>query len=158
MKRFSIFQNLSKLRKIPLTVFIALLVFGIPLSLSGCRLIKSAELRALEDTASVLQLTTGQEVSRSLQDKGTALGKPIYAKIYIEYEPINNYTKEDVYHEIIAALERNGWKGKEASTLAREFSASYSASLKEVNVALLVDVRIYLNRNLVSVRMTNRNR
>jgi hypothetical protein len=103
---------MKKLRKIPLTVFIALLVFGILLFLSGCSLIKSAELRALEDAASVLQLTTGQEVSRSVQDKGTALGKPVYAKIYIEYEPINNYTKEDVYHEIIAILERNGWEGE----------------------------------------------
>jgi hypothetical protein len=149
---------MKKLCKIPLTVFIVLLVFGTPFFLSGCGIIKSAELGAIENAASVLQLTTGQEVSRSLQDKGTALGKPVYAEIYIEYEPINNYKKEDVYDEIITILERNGWEGKEATTLAREFSASYSASLKELNVALFIDVRIYSEKNLVTVRMTNRDR
>jgi hypothetical protein len=153
MKRFSIFQNPSKLPKTLWVVLIPLLV--ILFLLSGCRLIKSAELRALEDTASVLQLTTGQEVSRSLQDKGTALGKPVYAKIYIEYEPINNYTKEDVYDEIIAILERNGWEGEESSTLAPEFNAFYRGSLKEVNIALFVNVWVSSEKNLVSVRMTH---
>jgi hypothetical protein len=146
---------MKKIRKIPLTVFIALLVFGILFFLSGCSLIKSAELRALDDATSVLQLTTGQEVSRLVQDKGTALGKPVYAKNYIEYEPINNYTKEDVYDEIIAVLERNGWEGKESSILAPEFSAFYRGSLKEVNIALFVNVWISSEKNLVSVRMTH---
>jgi len=76
-------------------------VFGVLLFLSGCGIIKSAELQALEDAASVLQLTTGREVSRSLRDKGTALGKPVYAEIIIEYEPVNSHTRKEVFDEII---------------------------------------------------------
>jgi hypothetical protein len=130
------------------------LIFGVLLFLGGCRLVKSAELRALEDVASVLQLTTGREVKRWTQDKGTALGKPVYAEIYIEYEPIYNYSKKEVYDEIIAILERNNWERDEWNIDPDYFNAS----LKKNNITLIAGVLIRSEKNLVTVRMTNRDR
>ena len=80
------------------------IAFGVLLFLSGCQ---SAELEALGNSVSLIQLQTGREVSRWHQDKDVVFGKPIYAKVRIEYEPINYYTKEDVYDEIVAILIKN---------------------------------------------------
>lgn len=135
-------------------LYIFFLAFAILSLLSGCRITKSAQLRELENLVSVIQLTTGREVSRSLQDKDVALGKPVLAEIYIEYEPINNYTKKEVYDEIVAILKKNNWKGDEWNIVPDYFSAS----LKEENVTILAKVRLHSDENLVSIRMTNLDR
>jgi len=95
------------------TLFVGLILIFSLFFLSGC---KSAELQAIEDSASVLQITTGREVRRSTQDKGTALGKPVYPEILIVYEPINNHTRKGVYEEIVAILKKNNWMGSEPIT------------------------------------------
>jgi len=126
-------------------------VFGVLLFLNGCGIIKSAELRALEEAASVLQLTTGREVRRSLQDKGTALGKPVYAKIIIVYEPINNHTRKEVYEEIVAILIKNNWEGSELNYIIPD---SFSGSLHQGQFNISGGVNIETDRNLVIVIMT----
>ncbi len=127
---------------------IFLLACGVLLFLSGCRIIKSAKLQALENAGSVLQLKTGQEVRRSLQDEGTALGKPVYAKIIIEYEPINNHTRKEVYDEIVAILERNNWES-ESVTVPDYFKAT----LQQGQFEMLGSVTIDPSRNLIIVIM-----
>lgn len=128
--------------------FIALSI-GILLLLSGC---KSAELEYLETSASILQLTTGHEVSRSSQDKNVVLGKQQYAKLNIEYEPINNYTAREVFDEIVIILENNNWKQDEVNVVP-DF---YSASLSQDNSNLLVSVAIHPDKDLVMVEFVNR--
>ena len=91
-------------------IFGLVTVIFLMLFLSGC---KSAELQAIENSASVLQITTGREVNKWTHDKGVTLGKPVDAKILIVYEPINNHTRKEVYEEIVAILEKNNWVGKE---------------------------------------------
>jgi hypothetical protein len=84
------------------------LAFGVLLLLSGCN---SAKLQALENSVSIIKLTTGREISRSLTDDGTGfLGKPTYAKVLIVYEPIDNHTKLEVLEEIGAVLKINNWE------------------------------------------------
>jgi hypothetical protein len=157
MKRFSILQNPidrfpnpSKLRKILLIVFIPLLASSLLLFLNGCGIIKSAELRALENAASVLQLTTGREVERRIQDKGTALGKPVYAEILIVYEPINHHTRKEIYDEIVAILKKNHWQGNEPLT-GHDF---FKATLQQSGFEISTDVLIDSDENLVKIYMT----
>ncbi len=126
------------------------LTLGVLLFLSGCRIIKSAELRALEDAASILQLTTGQEVRMRIQDKGTALGKPIYAETLIVYEPINHHTKQDVYDEIVAFLKKNNWEGDEPLA-GHDF---FKATLQQGGFEISTDVLIDSDENLVKIYMT----
>ena len=120
----------------------ALLVTGliliIPLFLSGC---KSAELQAIEDAATVLQITTGREVNRWIHDKGTALGKPIYPEIFIVYEPINNHTRKEVYEEIVAILKKNNWAGSEPikGTGYDYFVATLQQGSFEISAKVAVD-------------------
>jgi len=84
------------------------LAFCVLLFLSGCN---SAKLQALENSVSIIELTTGREVRRSLTDDGTGLlRKPTYAKVLIVYEPINNHTKQEVFEEIGVVLTKNNWK------------------------------------------------
>jgi hypothetical protein len=108
------------------------------LFLSGC---KSAELQAIEDAASVLQLTKGNEVRRSLQDGGTAMGKPVYPEILIIYEPINNYTLEDVYAEIVATLEKNDWEGSEPVTGRDYFEATLQKGQFKISTGVSINPR-----------------
>jgi hypothetical protein len=140
---------MKKLRNIPLTVFIVLLVFGILFFLSGCSLIKSSQLRAIEDAASVLQLTTGREVERWTQDKGTALGKPIYAQVLIVYEPINNHTKKEVFDEIVAILEKNNWESEPVTV-----PDYFRATLQQGQFKISTRVSIGLDKNLVTIVIT----
>jgi hypothetical protein len=119
--------------------------------LSGC---KSAELRSLEDSASLIQLTTGREVNRSLQDKGEVFGKPVYAEVDIDYEPIDNHTKREVYEEIVEILNKNQWERDEVNIVPDFFSAS----LKQDDFKLLISVLIRSSENLVRVEIVNRNR
>ncbi len=130
------------------------LALGVLLCLSGC---KSAELQAVEKSASILQITTGQEVSRALQDKGVALGKPVYAEIIIVYEPINNHTKEDVFEELVAILRKNGWKEEgEGNTVPVYFIASWRQN--DFQSPLLATVVIRADKNLVNLQIANHNR
>ncbi|CAG0991561.1 hypothetical protein ANAEL_02324 [Anaerolineales bacterium] len=103
--------------------------------LSGC---KSAALQAIEDAASVLQITTGREVDRWTHDKGKALGKPVYPEIFIVYEPINNHTKEEVYAEIVAILKKNNWVGREPITGYDYFKATLQQGGFEISTKVVI--------------------
>jgi hypothetical protein len=159
MKRFSIlpnpidwFQNLSKLRKILLIAFIPLFICGILLFFMGS---KSAELKTLESSASIIQLQTGQEVRRFLRDNGTGLlGKPEYAEVLIVYEPVEHYTTKDVYDEIVTILEKNNWEGEECNTCTY---IHFSASLQQGDFTLLARVLIRSDENLVNISIVTRN-
>ncbi|MBN2094029.1 MAG: hypothetical protein JW740_01530 [Candidatus Zambryskibacteria bacterium] len=130
------------------------LLLGVLLFLNGCRIFKSVELRELEDLVSVIQLTTGKEISRSVRDKGTELGRsPIYAEIYLKYRPINDYTKNEVYQEIIEILERRGWKADDWNIVPDFFSASLKS--KDNVHTITAGVRLHSDANLVSVRVTH---
>jgi len=126
------------------------LSLGVLLLLSGC---KSIELRALEDSAAILQLSTGSEVSRTVQDAETVLGKPVYAEITIQYQPLEGYTKNDVYSEVTGILEKNSWVSDERA----DGSDVFSASLPQGNAEILVKVWVHSNENLVGVNLVNRN-
>ena len=86
-----------------------ILALGILLFLSGC---KSAGLRALENLVSNMQLTTGREVDRYSHDQGYGFitGQIISPEIHIVYEPVDNYTKRDVYDEIVTILKKHNWQ------------------------------------------------
>ena len=133
-------KNMNKL-------YIIALAFGILFFLSGC---KSAELRAIDNSASVLQITTGQEVDRWTHDKGTALGKPVYAKILIVYEPINNHTRKEVYEEVVAILKNNNWVGSEPITDYDYFKAILEQDGFEISAKVSIDEI----KNIITISMT----
>ncbi len=134
-------------------LYIFALVCGLLLFLSGCE-IKSVQLKALENSVSIIQPTTGREVSRSVQDKEAGFTGPIYAEIRIKYEPLNNYTKEDLYDEIVAILEKNSWEGKECNACR---SASFIASLQQddYRIPISATVLIHPDENLVIIKMVH---
>ena len=111
-------------------------------------------LKALEIPASIIQLQTGREVSRSVRDKKAGFTGPIYAQVRIKYEPIDHYTKKEVYDEIVAILENNNWEGEECNTCNSDY---FSASLRQGDFPLLASVLIYSDENLVSIKIVNRN-
>ncbi len=115
--------------------------------LSAC---KSAELQAIEDATSVLQLTKGREVERFLQDGGKAMGKPVYPEILIVYEPLSNYTQEEVYAEIVTILKNNNWVGSEPNTGRRYFEASLQQGKFNISTGVAIDKR----NNHATVTMT----
>lgn len=121
------------------------LVLVVLILLGGCAT-RSSELNALEASASIIQLTTGREVSRWHQDKGVALGKPIRAEVRIEYEPANNYTKEDVYNEIVTILEKNNWD-RERQNIAQ----SVYYTLPQDGFSIVAKVRFDSESNIVSI-------
>ncbi len=127
------------------------LALGLLLFLSGCT---SPELKYLEDAASLIQLQTGREVDRLVQDKGRGFTGPIYAEIRIDYEPINNYTKKEVYDEIVAILEKNNWERNEWNIGRSDY---FSASLRQGRFKLLASVLIEPDKNLVRIKIVNRN-
>ena len=130
------------------------LTFGILLFLSGCKKTESTELKAmLESSAATAQLTTGSEVYRQIQDREIKplLGKPKQPEVRIEYEPINNYTKEDVYDEIVGILEKNNWEMKELSIAQPGY---YNASLPQDGFTILAEVLIHSQSNIVSIDLT----
>jgi hypothetical protein len=124
-------MNQNKTRFIFGLLTVILLMF----LLSKC---KSNELRAIEYAASTLQITTGQEVDRWTHDKGTALGKPVYPEIFITYEPINNYTKEEVYEEIVTILKKNNWVGRQPITGSDYFRATLQQGSFEISTKVVV--------------------
>ena len=108
----------------------------------------------MESSISIIQLTTGREVSRSVRDKSAGFTGPIYAKIRIEYEPINHYIKNDVYDEIVAILEENNWEEEKCNGCNTDY---FSASLPQGSypIPLSVDVLLHSDENLVSLYITN---
>jgi hypothetical protein len=123
------------------------LAFGILLFLSGCGLTKSAELRAMENSVSIIQLTTGREVLRLLREKDWGFTGPIYPRVMIRYEPINRYTKKDVFDEIVTILEKSNWQKDEWSATPD----SFSGSLRQDRYELSIGVTISSNENHVLV-------
>ncbi len=131
-------------------IIIGLAFAGIIL-LSGCNS-RSDELNAiLKSSVATTQLTTGREVSRRQQDRGSTLGKPFYPELMLEYEPINNHTKQEVFAEIIANLERDNWKREESSVHQPDF---FRATLPQGNFSLDAAAYIDPERNTVRVRLT----
>ena len=110
--------------------------------LSGC---KSAQLKELETLASSIQPTMGQEVGGTSRDRSPAVTGfgPTPAEIYIEYEPINNYTKENLYDEIVVILEENGWEGKECEGC---LSTSFMADLPLGDSPISINIIVFIKR------------
>ena len=134
-------------------LYLLALAFTLLLFLSGCE-IKSAQLQELERAVSIIQLTTGREVSRSIQDKEAGFTGPIYAQIRIEYEPNNHYTKGEVYNEMLDIFEKNKWEVKECDACR---TASFSASWQQDNYPIPINARVLIrsDENLVSIRIVH---
>jgi hypothetical protein len=128
-------------------LYIFVLAISVLLLLSGC---KSAELKAMEDSASIIQLTTGQEVRRSLIEKDWGFTGPIYPQVIIVYEPINRYTKKEVLDEIVTILEKNNWERYEWSTTPDSFGGSLRQDQFEISIGVSIDS----NKNHVVIVMT----
>ena len=127
-------------------IFGLVTVIFLMLFLSGC---KSAELKAMEDATSVLQLTKGQEVERYITDKHRGFTGPVYPEVLIVYEPLNNYTQEEIYAEIVEILENNNWVGSEPNTGQKYFKASLQQGNFEISTGVSIDSR----NNHVVVKM-----
>jgi hypothetical protein len=129
-------------------LYIVALAIGVLLFLSGC---KSAELQAIENSASVLQLTTGREIERYANDRSwgpfvVSIQRP---EVKIRYEPINNYTTKEVFDEITAILIKNNWKDKGSKT-----QGLFKATLQQQGrYPLYTSVVIDSNKNIVSIRI-----
>lgn len=131
------------------------LVFCILILFSGCNP-RSDELNTLlENPVSTTQFTTGHEVSRWHEDKGVTLGMPVQAKVRIEYVPVNNYTQEDLYNEMIDALDKNNWEKEEQSIVQTGY---FRATLPQNGFSLVAEVLIDSQSNIVSIQLeTNPN-
>ncbi len=144
---------LNRFQQASSTLYILALGTTLLLFLGGCRT-KSSQLKELEHLAATIQPTTGHEVSRSLQDKGTGFTGPRYAEIYIEFEPNNDDSKEGVYNEIVNILKENNWEGSACDGCR---TASFSASLQQDNypIEITARVRVHADKDLVSIRMVH---
>jgi len=123
------------------------LLFILLFFLGGCKA-ESAELRTMSGTsAATTQLTKGKEISRWSQDKeiDPLIGKPKQPELRIEYEPINNYTKEDVFDEIVEILKKDGWVSN------TERSGYFTASLPQEHFTIMAEVLVHSKYNIVSV-------
>lgn len=131
--------------------YIFAFALGILFMLSGC---KSAQLKELEALASSIQPPMGQEVSRISRDTSPAITGfgPTPAKIYIEYGPINNHTKEELYDEIVTILEENGGEGRVCDACS---SVSFFADLPRGDSpgSIKTIIIIHPDKNLVSISM-----
>lgn len=127
------------------------LAFVLLLFLSGCR---SAQLKKLESSVSIIQLTTGREVNRYTQDAERGFTGPEYAEVFIQYEPLESYTKKEVYDEIVDILRDNGWEGEGCEGCDYD-SFSASLPLGDYPIPISAIVHLYSNENLVSIRLTH---
>ena len=128
-------------------IFLALciLLFG------GCKE-RSKELVAmLENSISTTALTTGIEIDRSQRDWGEGLIKPTQPEVRIQYKPKNNYTKEDVYEEIIENLEESHWDREEERGIKQ--AGFYRAFLPQDSFTIRATVQILSEENIVNVRL-----
>jgi hypothetical protein len=129
------------------------LILGVLLCLSGCRS-KSVDLQTLENSISILQLSKGREVNRSVHDKGWVLPQPFgqtQPKVSIEYEPINPYTREDVCAEIVAILKKNHWEGGELGKGRNCFDAYLPQGSFEMSAGVIITLEgnfVVVNANI----------
>ena len=132
------------------TVLFLLLAGSILLLLSGCKYIKSQQMHELEQLADTVQIQSGIVVDRQQRDREKVLGKPVYANIRIIYKPVDNYTKQDVYREIITVLEQNNWEGKVCEGCTTDY---YTAGLQQGNypIPIRAKVRVSKEDNTVSL-------
>jgi hypothetical protein len=114
--------------------------------LSGC---KSLRVGALENAASVIQIKTGHEIRRFTTNEGSALGKPVYATVFIVYEPIGNYATKDVYREIVTILKQNKWEGVEPLKDRDYFKATLQQDGFEISASVATDEE----KNIVTVKL-----
>jgi hypothetical protein len=123
------------------------LIFIFLFSVGGCKA-ESVELRAMSDASvATAHLITGTEISRRSQDRETnpLIGKPKQPEVRIEYEPVNNYTKEDVFDEIVEILKKDGWVSN------TERSGYFTASLPQEYFTIMAEVLVHSKYNIVSV-------
>lgn len=112
---------------------------------------QSQELKAiLETPVSTTQLATGDEVSRSYQDKGVTLGKPVPAEVRIIYKPKGKYTNANIYDELIGILDKDGWKREDLDIDQPGF---FRAALPQAGFTIRATVTIQSDRNTVSLRL-----
>ncbi len=130
---------------------IACFVLCLSLFVSGCGT-KSAQLQELEQQASLIQPTTGREVRRSIQDtKKVRIGKPRYADVRIRYEPIDPYTAEDLYQELVDMLKKNGW---EEHVRAGDSTLSFYASLQHGDYPIPMQGHVFVAPGETLVRLS----
>ena len=146
-------KNENKFNK-ALVVLGLVTILGIVLFLNSNELFKgktkSAELRAMEAFVPTIKLVKGQETKRYFQDDDLKpfIGKPKFAEYEIEYEPKTNYTKEDVYQELINTLSSNNWQKEE---LASPQYGYYRTILPKKGFTLLAKVYIHPELNIVRI-------
>lgn len=126
---------LSFFQKANYKLYLAL-TLGFLLFLSSC---KSAQLQTIEDSTSVLQITTGREVNRWANDRDWGFSGTIYPEVLIEYEPVNTHTKQEVYDEILTTLKKNHWQGSEPNKSHDYFEASLQQSGFEILAKVAID-------------------
>ncbi len=131
-------MKISKL-KLSSTTILILAFFGVLIFFSMQKP-ESAGLKAmLANPVANMQLTTAREVRRFQEDKDVILGKPVYAKIRVNYEPIGNNTKGDVYVEIVEIVESSGWERDSYSTEMNDYyngSLYYESSSRRLDVSV----------------------
>lgn len=119
----------------------------------GKNIFRSRGLNVLEKSTSVIQIRTGKEVRRYLNDQSTSLlGKPIYAEVNLDYEPINGYTKRDVFNEIVLTLQKNNWQRGDQN-LVPDF---FKGTLKQGSSTLTVSMSIVSDKNQVTVQFLSK--
>ena len=99
-----------------------------------------------------MELSTAHEIKQIIQDNEVSLGKPIYAEVRIQYEPIGQHTKEDVFREIVAILEKDQWQRSEMGIDDRY----YVATLNKDSFPLLTEVFNNKENTFVSLHIINR--
>lgn len=114
---------------------------------NGIILFKSSDLKNLEGISSMIQLTTGREVKKREQDKGKTLGMPDYAEIFIVYEPVKSYVKQDIYNELVNIFKENGWEQGQYN-IAPDY---YQASMKQKYHNIVVSILAQPDEDRVSV-------
>jgi hypothetical protein len=112
----------------------------------------STDLQVLQKAASVLQLKTGREVSRSVYDKKKVMGEYSDAEIDLKFEPNNLQTPKIVFDEIISNLLKSNWQRNDSGMV----SGYYSATFKVGYATLIVKVAYDPGTNIVSVQFFNR--
>lgn len=143
----NIFRKGATLRKALGWVVVALVFMG---AFFVIRSIPSEELRTMKESPfTQLQLSTAQEVERWEYDKEVTLGKPIHAQITITYAPLDGFTKEDVFGEIVKTIELAGWEKDDRIDL----EGYYVASKPEGRFVVVVSVTNPGDREWVAVRL-----
>jgi len=123
------------------------IIIGLVISLVALK--QSNELKAMLDTSvSSMSLTTGTEVRRSIEDNNTTLGKPIAARVIIEYKPKDNYSEKDVFDEIVQNLLDEHWQKEDLNTNQPGF---FIASLSQDAFIIEAAVSSQPDRGIVSI-------